>query len=273
MMKKLCHRSAPLEFGDANLRAIAELKNSEGDEEFRKKEYGSAIDFYTEGIKVNCNNKELNAKLYSNRATAHNCLGNYNEALRDAKASKELKPSRVKAFTAGAQACVNLNLFEEAIAWIDDGLTIDSRNQTLLELKKESVPKQRKPLETNGEKMKSVQTKGDKEGGSQSSLAFSPLNLDIAKKVGNGKKVGAHYLKLGNGFLELSHFQEAIDSYEQYLRFCKEQGDKNGEGHAYGKLGNAYNSVGKVEEAKKYYEAATKYCQRIGRQIGGRKSA
>lgn len=35
----------------------------------------NAIHFYTEGIKVACKDKELNAKLYSNRATAHFYLG------------------------------------------------------------------------------------------------------------------------------------------------------------------------------------------------------
>ncbi|KAL9965088.1 hypothetical protein ACROYT_G028836 [Oculina patagonica] len=256
--------SAALEFGDANLKAIAEVYNSEGDDEFRKQEYGSAIHFYTEGIKVNCNNKELNAKLHSNRATAHNCLGNYHEALTDAKAAKEFKPSCLKAFSTGARACVNLNLFEKAIAWIDDGLKIDLENQTLLELKKESITKQCELFEINGKKMKSVQTKMDKEGDYQSPMTFTPLNLDIAKKVGNRKKVGLQYLKLGNGFLEISRFQKAIDNYQQYLRVCKEQEDKKREGHAYGKLGNAYNSIGKIKEAMKYYEPQLRTAKEVG---------
>ena len=51
--------------------AIAEVYKNEGNEEFRKKDYNNAIYFYTEGIKVNCKDKELNAMLYSNRAAAH----------------------------------------------------------------------------------------------------------------------------------------------------------------------------------------------------------
>lgn len=39
---------------------------------------------------------------------------------------------------------------------------IDSKNQTLLELKKESITKQCELLENNGERMKSAQTKMDK---------------------------------------------------------------------------------------------------------------
>ena len=37
----------------------------------------NAVHYYTEGIKVNCKDKELNAKLYSNRAIAHFYLGKY----------------------------------------------------------------------------------------------------------------------------------------------------------------------------------------------------
>ena len=55
--------------------AIAQVYLNEGNDEHRKKEFFKAIHFYTEGIKVNCKDDELNAKLYSNRATAHLHLG------------------------------------------------------------------------------------------------------------------------------------------------------------------------------------------------------
>lgn len=55
--------------------AIAEVYKNQGNEEYRKRDFANAIHFYTEGIKVNCKDKELNAKLYSNRATANFYLG------------------------------------------------------------------------------------------------------------------------------------------------------------------------------------------------------
>lgn len=55
--------------------AIAEGHKTKGDEEFRKQEYNSAIDFYTQGLQVKCKDDELNAKLYSDRATAHYLSG------------------------------------------------------------------------------------------------------------------------------------------------------------------------------------------------------
>ena len=55
--------------------AIAEVYKNEGNDEYKKNNFNSAIHFYTEGIKVNCKDEELNAILYSNRAAARFNLG------------------------------------------------------------------------------------------------------------------------------------------------------------------------------------------------------
>ena len=55
--------------------AIAEVNKNQGNEEYRKRDFINAIHFYTEGIKVNCKDEELNAQLYSNRAIANFKLG------------------------------------------------------------------------------------------------------------------------------------------------------------------------------------------------------
>ena len=44
---------------------------TEGNEAYLKEDYSNAIYFYTEGIKVNCKDQDLKAKLYSNRAFAN----------------------------------------------------------------------------------------------------------------------------------------------------------------------------------------------------------
>ena len=54
---------------------MAEVYKNEGNDEYNKKSFNSAIHYYTEGIKVNCKDDDLNAKLYSNRAAAHFNLG------------------------------------------------------------------------------------------------------------------------------------------------------------------------------------------------------
>ncbi|XP_073244535.1 tetratricopeptide repeat protein 4-like [Porites lutea] len=111
-------------FDDDTLKAIAEVYNNEGYDEYNKQNFSSAINFYTEGIKVNCKDKELNAKLYSNRATAHLDLGNYTEALNDSKIAIDLLPYFFKACVPGASACIRLKKFKEAIRWCHKGLVV-----------------------------------------------------------------------------------------------------------------------------------------------------
>ena len=53
----------------------AEVYKNEGNDEYNKRNFNSAIHFYSEGIRVNCKDEDLNAKLYSNRAAAHFNLG------------------------------------------------------------------------------------------------------------------------------------------------------------------------------------------------------
>ena len=55
---------------------IAKVCLEKGNKEYRQGEVNKAINSYTEGLKVNCKDERLNAKLYSNRAAAHFRLGN-----------------------------------------------------------------------------------------------------------------------------------------------------------------------------------------------------
>ena len=55
--------------------AIADVYRNEGNEAFKKGDFINAIHFYTKGLKITCNEKELKAKLYNNRAIAHFKLG------------------------------------------------------------------------------------------------------------------------------------------------------------------------------------------------------
>ncbi|KAM7451891.1 Tetratricopeptide repeat protein 4 [Porites harrisoni] len=129
-----------LDFDEPTLKAfqpaIAEVYNNEGNEAYSKKDYSNAVYFYTEGIKVNCNDEDLKAELYSNRAIAYFCLGNYLNSLIDAKEATLTRPLLLKAIIAGANASSKLNLFEQTVKWCSRGLKIEKESGTLLELKK-----------------------------------------------------------------------------------------------------------------------------------------
>ncbi|XP_078380738.1 tetratricopeptide repeat protein 4-like [Oculina patagonica] len=144
-----------LDFDDDTLRAIAKVYLDEGDKEYGNKEALNAIYFYTEGLQVNCKDDELNAKLYCNRATAKFHLGNYKEALNDAKAAVKLEPTSIKAYETGASACVQLQFYEDAITWCDKGLAIDKNSKTLLELLARCVRDENKSQEAKRPDMKS----------------------------------------------------------------------------------------------------------------------
>ena len=57
------------------LEKAEELKNA-GNEAYSKKDFATATSFYTEGIRIQCTDKELVSKLYNNRSTVYFYLGN-----------------------------------------------------------------------------------------------------------------------------------------------------------------------------------------------------
>ena len=61
--------------------ATPDVYRNQGNEAFKKGDFINAIHFYTKGIKMNCNEKELKAKLHNNRAIAHFKLGKMMRAL------------------------------------------------------------------------------------------------------------------------------------------------------------------------------------------------
>ena len=54
---------------------MADFHRNQGNEAFKKGDLINAIHFYTKGIKMNCNDKELKAKLHNNRAITQLKLG------------------------------------------------------------------------------------------------------------------------------------------------------------------------------------------------------
>ncbi|XP_014661985.1 PREDICTED: tetratricopeptide repeat protein 4-like [Priapulus caudatus] len=107
----------------------------DGNVNFKAKKYKRAIDCYAEAIKQRCPNVELNTILHTNRAAAHFHIGNNRSSLKDSIIARKLKPDHMKAIVRGAQCCVELKLYVEALRWCHDGLTRDPSEKTLLDLK------------------------------------------------------------------------------------------------------------------------------------------
>ncbi|XP_030062227.1 tetratricopeptide repeat protein 4 [Microcaecilia unicolor] len=111
----------------------AKIYKDEGNDHFKEKEYKKAIAAYTEGLRKQCSNPDLNAILYTNRAAAEFYLGNYRSALNDVIAARKQKQDHLKAIVRGALCHLELKNFTEAIVWCDEGLRISSKEKKLLE--------------------------------------------------------------------------------------------------------------------------------------------
>ena len=61
--------------------ATAETHKNAGNDAFLSHDFVKAVNLYTEGIKVKCEDEDLNAKLYNNRASAHYHLGKVSSIL------------------------------------------------------------------------------------------------------------------------------------------------------------------------------------------------
>ena len=70
----------------------AEALKKRGNESLQKEAYWSAIENYTEALKLD----PENAAIYSNRSVAHQRSSKYAEALDDAEKAIELKPQWAK---------------------------------------------------------------------------------------------------------------------------------------------------------------------------------
>ncbi|KAM7451218.1 Tetratricopeptide repeat protein 4 [Porites harrisoni] len=264
-----------LQFDDENLRAIAEVYKNEGNDEYNKGTFSNAIDYYTDGIKMNCKDKELNAKLHSNRAAAHLYLGNYTEALNDAKIAVSLQPSFLKAFGRGASACVQLNKFNEAIRWCDKGLAIDPNNDRLLELRNRAERDQ-KNMEDNQEEEKTC-TKPTHAAGADISTRNRIDNLE--DRLGDGKAHGnsesAHdssrldyLIKRRIEILKEDICNRSPEEREKAIYQNIPDYEKALEGLAYCSLGHTHQSLGDFKIAIDYHECHLKIAKELGDKMG-----
>ncbi|KAK2835255.1 hypothetical protein Q5P01_015739 [Channa striata] len=142
----------------------AKSLKDEGNAFFKEKNYQKAIVAYTAGLKKKCGDQDLDAVLLTNRAAAHFYLGNMRSALNDAAAAKKIKPDHLKALIRGAQCCIELHSFSEAIQWCDEGLKAHPTDKKLQELRA-AADKHKRAAERDARKAKAKDKKlhGEKE--------------------------------------------------------------------------------------------------------------
>ncbi|CAG11599.1 unnamed protein product, partial [Tetraodon nigroviridis] len=136
----------------------AKSLKGEGNEYFKEKNYEKAILAYSGALKKKCDDDELNTVLFTNRAAAQFHLGNMRSALNDAAAAKKINPNHLKALIRGAQCCIELHSYAEAVQWCDEGLKAHPADKKLLELRA-SADKHRRAAERDARKAKHKEKK------------------------------------------------------------------------------------------------------------------
>ncbi|CAH3165303.1 unnamed protein product, partial [Pocillopora meandrina] len=266
---------AELDVYNDPLRGIAKVCLEEGNREYRQGEANNAINSYTEGLQVNCKDKRLNAKLYSNRATAHFRLANYVECLDDATVAVQLEPTLIKAIKKeiakevgdkageGGSYC-NLGNAYQGLGQFKTAIQYHQRH---LEIAKEVGDKagEGKSYCNLGNAYRGL-------GQFKTAIQYHQRDLEIAKEVGDKAGEGKSYCNLGNAYRGLGQFKTAIQYHQRHLEIAKEVGDKAGEGKSYCNLGNAYQGLGQFKTAIQYHQRHLEIAKEVGDKAGEGKS-
>ncbi|KAF8378611.1 hypothetical protein HHK36_029959 [Tetracentron sinense] len=103
----------------------AEIAKEKGNIAFKDKQWQKAIGFYTEAVKLSCNN----ATYYSNRAAAYLELGSFLQAEADCSTAISLDKKNVKAYLRRGTAREMLGYYKEAIEDFTYALVLEPTNK------------------------------------------------------------------------------------------------------------------------------------------------
>ncbi|XP_052898822.1 dnaJ homolog subfamily C member 7 isoform X3 [Anopheles moucheti] len=100
-------------------------KKESGNELFKTGKYREALATYTAALELDPQNKDINSKLYYNRALVNSKLGNLREAITDCSSALTLNEKYMKALLQRAKLYYNMENFEEAVKDYEKALKHD----------------------------------------------------------------------------------------------------------------------------------------------------
>lgn len=118
---------------------LASNYKEDGNFNYKYKKYRLAILSYTEGIRTKCEDRDLMAQLYNNRAASHFMLKNYRSCLNDCTQALKLKPEYPKALSRAANCCFHLRDYDRCIDLCDRFLDTSPTDKPTLSLKSQAV--------------------------------------------------------------------------------------------------------------------------------------
>lgn len=143
---------------------LANNYKEDGNFNFKHKNYRLAVLGYTEGIKVRCDNAEVNASLYNNRAAAHWFLKNYRSALQDSEKALTFDPSHTKACIRAAKSAFEGKRYDTCIEHCEKYLeknTDKEITELLNKAKKSKMLKERDERKKNRTEIKKNEEKDE----------------------------------------------------------------------------------------------------------------
>ncbi|KPJ07707.1 Tetratricopeptide repeat protein 4 [Papilio machaon] len=134
---------------------LANNYKEDGNFNFKHKNYRLAILGYTEGIKVKCDDPEINASLYNNRAASHWHLKNYRSALYDSEKALSFNPEHTKARLRAAKSACQIAKYDVCIQHCEKLLS-QSNDKEVVELL--SIAKKKKLIQERDERKEKRRT-------------------------------------------------------------------------------------------------------------------
>jgi DnaJ homolog subfamily C member 7 len=110
-------------------------KKEQGNDNFKNGKYREALNIYTEALSIDQLNKDINSKLYYNRALVNTKLGNLRDAVNDCTLALECNDKYVKALLKRAKCQYDLEKFEDAVKDYEAALKLDKSMETKNALK------------------------------------------------------------------------------------------------------------------------------------------
>jgi tetratricopeptide (TPR) repeat protein len=148
-----------LKYEDESPLGKANACKEDGNYCFKQKQYKKAISSYSAGIQLKCEDDNLMAVMYTNRATCHYNIGNYRSAILDCTHASKHDPTYVKCFYRAASACMELGRYQEAVQWCDRGLLSDPDNKQIQSIRTTAVKKHKAVERDKRKELKSSKKK------------------------------------------------------------------------------------------------------------------
>jgi DnaJ family protein C protein 7 len=109
---------------------ILKEKKEKGNELFKSGQYREAHTVYTEALKIDEFNKDINSKLFYNRALVNAKLGNIRDAITDCTEALKSNPNYLKAILRRAKCYYDLENFEECVKDYEAAFQLEKTHAT-----------------------------------------------------------------------------------------------------------------------------------------------